>query len=366
MNKRKVLPKFPHQFFYFTGMRIRRMLIKLSTRLVPPPIAVYEKAQGFWISRAIFAACELNLADYLASGPKTINDMAALSKTDETNLYRLMRALAGEGIFRELPGKIFVNTKLSSALKDGDNSMKNMIQHQFGETGMILFTHFTDCIRTGEGNARKMLGGGAFEYLEKNPAKNEIYNKSMDDSSRLVALALLSAYDFKGIKTLVDVGGGHGIMLESILEKYPGITGILFDQSHVVDYAKEAARDPLIKERFTIIGGNFFNDTPPSADAYFLKNILHAFNDDDCVKLLKKIYSVMTQDGKLIILETLPAPDNKPAFGKLVDLVMMTGTDGGKERTAEEFSELLHRSGFKLARVIRTIAPVSVLEAIKK
>jgi ubiquinone/menaquinone biosynthesis C-methylase UbiE len=366
MNKRKVLPKFPHQFFYFTGLLIRRMLMKLTISMVPSPIAVYEKAQGFWISRAIFAACELNLADYLSSGPKSVKELAELSKTDETNLYRLMRALAGEGIFRELPGKVFVNTKLSSALKDGDNSMKNMILHQFGETGMILFTHFTDCIRTGEGNARKLLGGAAFEYLEKNPAKNKIYNKSMDDSSRMVALALLSAYDFKGIKTLVDVGGGHGILLETILEKYPGINGILFDQSHVVDCAKEATRDLAIKDRLRIVDGNFFTDNPPKADAYFMKNILHAFSDDDCMKILRKIHSVMTADGKLIILETLPAPDNKPAFGKLVDLVMMTGTDGGKERTAEEFSELLHRSGFQLARVIRTIAPVSVLEAIKK
>jgi hypothetical protein len=366
MNRRKVIPKFPHQFFYYTGLHIRRMLMKLVSRLVPPQIAVYEKAQGFWISRAIFAACELNLADHLVTGPKSIRELSILSNANEANLYRLMRALAGEAIFRELSGKIFVNTKLSLALKEGDNSMKNMILHQFGETHMILFSHFTDCIRTGEGNARKMLGGWAFEYLGKNPVKNEIYNKSMDDSSNLVALALLSAYDFKGIKTLVDVGGGHGILLESILEGYPGINGILFDQSHVVGLAKNVARDSAIEARFRIINGNFFNDTPPEADAYFMKNILHAFSDGDCMKLLKKIHSMMTPDGKLIILETLPAPDNKPSFGKLVDLVMMAGTDGGKERTVEEFSELLNLSGFKLARVIRTIAPVSVMEARKK
>jgi hypothetical protein len=366
MNKRKVLPKFPHRFFYFTGLRIRLILMRLSVRLVPPPIAVYEKAQGFWISRAIFAACELNLADLLASGPKSIEELATLSKTDKANLYRLMRALAGEGIFRELPGKVFLNTKLSSALKEGDDSMKNMILHQFGETPMILFSRFTECIRTGEGNANKMLGEGVFQYLAENPAKNEIYNKSMDDSSSMVALALLSAYDFKGIKTLVDVGGGHGILLESILEKYPGIRGILFDQHHVVDYTQEVAREPLIEHRFRIVAGNFFDDIPANADGYFMKNILHAFSDEDCLTLLKKINSVIAPGGKLIILETLPAPDNKPSFGKLVDLMMMTGTNGGKERTAGEFSELLNRSGFRLKRIIRTIAPVSVLEAVKK
>jgi hypothetical protein len=366
MNKRKVLPKFPHQFFYFTGLRIRRMLMKLSGRLVPPPIAVYEKAQGFWVSRAIVTACELDLADHLASGPKSITELAALSGTNEAFLYRLMRSLAGEGIFREFPGKIFVNNRLSSALKEGDDSMKNMIRHQFGDTGMILFSRLTDCIRTGEGNAFKMLGKGAFQYLEDNPAKNEIYNKSMDNSSHMVALALLSAYDFKGIKTLVDIGGGHGILLENILERYPDIKGILFDQDHVVDQVKEMKRALVSPERFRITSGNFFNDIPANADAYFMKNVLHAFNDEDCVKLLRKIHSAMAPGGKLIIVETTPEPDNKPSFGKLVDLIMMTGTDGGKERTREEFSELFSQSGFQLVKIIRTVAPFSVLEAVKK
>jgi len=366
MKKRKVLPEFPHQLLYFMGLRIRRMLIKISSRLVPPPLAVYEKAQGFWVSRAIVAACELNLADHLAYGPKSITELAGLSSTNDAYLYRLMRTLAGEGIFMELPGKMFVNTRLSYALKEGDNSMKYMILHQFGETNMTLFTHFTECIRTGEGNTRKMLGKGIFQYLEGNPAKNEIYNKAMDNSSSLVALALLSAYDFKGIKTLVDVGGGHGILLDCILEKYNDMKGILFDQHHVVDQAKEMIREPVLQERFQVVCGNFFNDIPASADAYFMKNILHAFSDEDCLRLLRKVHSVMAPNGKLIILETITEPDNKPSLGKLVDLLMMTGTEGGKERTKEEFADLCSRSGFRLTKIIRTIAPFSVLEAVKK
>jgi hypothetical protein len=366
MNKKYILPKFPHQFFYFIGLRIRRMLLKLSGSLVPPPMAVYEKAQGFWVSRAIVAACELNLADHLASGRKSITELAVLSGSDEANLYRLMRALAAERIFRELPGKMFVNTPLSSGLKEGDNSMKYMILHQFGETNMTLFTGFTECIRTGEGNTSKMLGKKIFQYLEENPAENEIYNKAMDNSSGLVSMALLSAYDFKGIKTLVDVGGGHGIVLANILEKYGDIKGILFDQQHVIDPARKMAGASILKERFRIVGGNFFNDIPSGADAYFMKNILHAFGDEDCLKLLGKIHSVMAPDGKLIILETVIEPDNKPSFGKLVDLLMMTGTEGGKERTFGEFSSLLNRSGFQVSKLIPTIAPLSVVEAVKK
>jgi ubiquinone/menaquinone biosynthesis C-methylase UbiE len=366
MKKRKALPAFPHQFFYFIGLRIRRMLLKFAGRLVPPPMAVYEKAQGFWISRAIVAACELNLADHLASGMKNITELAVLSGSDEANLYRLMRALAGERVFRELPGKMFVNTPLSCALKEGDNSMKYMILHQFGETNMTLFTGFTECIRTGEGNTSKLLGKKIFQYLEENPAENEIYNMAMDNSSGLVSMALISAYDFKGIKTLVDVGGGHGIVLANILEKYGDMKGILFDQQHVIDPARKMAGASILKERFHIVGGNFFNDIPSGADAYFMKNILHAFSDEDCLELLGKIHSVMAPNGKLIILETVIEPDNKPSFGKLVDLLMMTGTEGGKERTIGEFSGLLNRSGFQVSKLIPTIAPLSVLEAVKK
>jgi hypothetical protein len=366
MKKRKVLPVFPHQFFYFLGLKIRKMMLNLSVRMVPPPMAVYEKAQGFWISRALVAACELNLADHLASGPKSIAELAILSHSDETNLYRLMRSLAGEKVFKEMPGRVFTNTPVSDALKEGDNSMKYMILQQFGETNMLLFSQFTECIRTGEGNAVKLLGKKVFEYLEDNPEKNENYNKAMDNSSGMVALALLSAYDFSGIKTMVDVGGGHGILLNAILEKHHDIKGILFDQGHVTDKAAEAVPGLEMHERIQIVSGSFFDDLPSGGDAYFMKNILHAFSDEDCLKILKKIHSVMADNGKLIILETVIRPGNEPSLGKMLDLLMMTGTEGGKERSREEFEDLLNRSGFALNRIIRTIAPFSVLEAGKK
>ncbi len=329
-------------------------------------MAVYEKAQGFWISRAIVAACELDLADHLASGPKNIGELARLSNTHEANLYRLMRTLAGEGIFRELPGRMFVNTPLSSALKEGDNSMKYMILQQFGETNMMLFSQFKECIRTGEGNSRKLLGKEIFQFLEENPAKNEIYNKAMDNSSGFSVQALLSAYNFRGINTLVDIGGGHGILLAGILEKYHNIRGILFDQAHVAEPAGELIGEYVLQERLRVLQGNFFEDMPAGADAYLMKNILHAFGDEDCLKILKKVHAVMASNGKLIILEIIVTPGNHPSFGKLMDLMMMAGTEGGKERTLKEFTNLLTQSGFRLEKIIRTVAPFSVIEAFKK
>jgi hypothetical protein len=364
--KKKVLRKFPHQFSYFIGLRIRNVLNKFSGLLIPAPMAVYDKAQGFWISRAIVAACELNLAEHLADGTKHISELAKLSSSDEPSLYRLLRTLAGEGIFRELPGMNFTNTRLSSSLKEGDNSLKYMIQLHFGENQLMLFSQFTECIRSGEDNSRKFFGMSGFEYLAQNPDKDEIYNKAMDNSSGMIALALRSAYDFRGIKTLVDLGGGHGKLLISILEEHRNMRGILFEQQHVADKVVIKNLGADIAERLKIVGGNFFIDIPANADAYFMKNILHAFSDEDCLKLLRKLHSVMAVGGKLIILETIIEPDNKSSFGKRLDLVMMTGTEGGRERTREEFTTLLEHSGFLLSRVLRTVAPFSVVEAFKK
>lgn len=366
MNKHKILRKFPHQFFYFTGLRIRILLNRMFTRLVPAPLGVYEKAQGFWVSRAIVAACELNLADHLAGGPKHVAELAYLCNAHEDSLYRLMRSLAGEGVFREMPGKMFRNNRLSISLIDSDHSMKNMIMHQFGDTNMRLFSPFTDCIRSGEGNSVKVLGKRAFEFLEENLMKNEIYHNAMDQTSALVATALLSAYNFKGIKKMVDLGGGHGSLLLRILYMYPDMTGILFDQDYIVARAGLKVVIPELKDRIHITGGNFFNDIPAPADAYFMKNILHTFGDEDCALILRNIHSVINPDARLIILETIIESENKPGFGKRLDLLMMTGTEKGRERTREEFRILLDRAGFRLNRIIPTVAPFWVLEAFKK
>ena len=366
MNRQKVLRKFPHQFFYFTGLKIRRSLLKLSEKFVPAPVTLYEKAQGLWISRAIVTACELHLADLLAPGPRDIQSLSAESKTDPDFLYRLMRALAGEGIFRELSGKVFCNNTLSEALKEGENSLKYLILQQFGNNSVKLLLPLTEVVRTGENQARKIFGGNVFAYLENNPEMNEIYNKGMDNSSGMMAMALLSSYSFKGIETMVDIGGGHGLLLKFILEKYPEMTGVLFDQPHVVEKVPQPDAGSPVYGRFRVVSGNFFEDIPAGADAYFMKNVLHAFHDEECLVLLKKIHAAMPATGKLILLETVISPDNQPALGKLLDFLMMTGTEGGRERTREEFTTLLSRSGFIRIRFHRTVAPFYVIEAVKK
>ncbi len=365
MAERKRLPKFPHQLLYFTGLRIRRTIKRLYERLVPAQVAIYEKAQGHWLSMAIYTACELGVADLIGDSKVNIAELAKGSGANEQNLYRLLRALSGEGIFRELPGKRFANTRLSRAMSEGPQSSKYLLLHQFNQDGKVYLKNLPEAVRSGKGPEEYRHSTELFQLMREDPVKSEIYNKSMDQSSGMIALAVLSAYDFSGIDTLIDIGGGRGVLLAKILEQYPKMRGVLFDLPHVNAPAEETFLKNGTRSRIEIIAGDFFEDLPNGGNAYFMKNILHAFGDDDCIKLLSKIRQVMAPDGRLIILETLVRPDNRPAFGKMFDLLMMTGTEGGKERTREEFDLLFSMSGLQASRYIRSVAPFCVIEVIK-
>jgi hypothetical protein len=365
MSKRKKLPYFPHQFTYFVALRIRRILQKVSGRLVTPQMAVYEKAQGFWISRAIYTACEMGLADSLIDGPKKVSELAKIKNSDEEYLYRLLRALAGEGVFRELSGRVFSNNRLSLWLTEAEGSLKYLVLHQFNPMSTEMLVRLSESVRSGEDLAVKVLGTTGYKHHAANPRKNEIYQRSMDESSEIIALALISAYNFNGIGTLVDAGGGKGTLLANILRAFPNIRGILFDQPHVVALAEEVMKKYQTDDRMQVFGGDLFDGVPQGADAYLMKNVLHTYGDEKCIKLLKNIRESMALGGKLLILEAVVEPPNEPTFGKLVDLLMMTGTEGGKERTREEYRRLLDDSGFRISRVVRTVAPFSVIIAEK-
>jgi hypothetical protein len=350
-------------FRMINGLRV--LLRKMAGAMVPPTVAVFEKAQQTWLAKSINVACELNLADILKAGPKSISEIARECHSHEESLYRLMRALAGEGIFREMPGKVFSNTRLSAALTDDEGSMKFMIRHQLHDANWEMIGLLNHSVTTGENAARKVLGAGIFDYLSQHPEKNELYNKAMTNTSDLSASAILSACSFRRFKTIVDIGGGEGRLLAKILQKNSKAQGILFDFPHVVAGADKTFDRTGTGNRIRIMGGNFFEDIPPGGDCYLMKNILHAFDDETCIGLLKTISRRMDRQARLLIIEAVISENNKPEFGKLFDLQMLLGTDGGKERTRREFDNILSQAGFRLKKVIRTVSPFSVVEAVK-
>jgi len=328
-------------------------------------MAIFEKAQGFWIAKAISVACELNLSEIVAENEKSVEEIANASKTDPSALYRLMRALASEGIFKEIRPKVFRNNKFSNALKEQPGNLKNMIMHQLNQTNWDVVNELKYSVSSGTNAAQKLLGSDIFTHLENTPEKNELYNKAMSETSGLSSAAIVSAYSFKGIDTLADIGGGEGALLYTILQKHPSLQGVLFDLPHVVKTAEEIAGKFKVQDRVKIISGSFFESDLPIADAYLMKNILHAFDDKTCVSLLQSIGKAMNTAGKILIVEAVINEDNKPAFGKLFDLQMLIGSENGRERTESEFRTIFEKGGFRLTRVVKTVAPFSIIEGVK-
>ncbi len=365
MNRQPSVSIIPPVWFVSIINRFRFFLKKLYYRFTPAGMAVFEKSQGFWLSKALGVACELNLAEIIGDKEMDVQEIARKANAAPQALYRLMRALAGECVFKETKSGFFKNTKLSYALREAPGNPKYMILHQLNDMNWTLVNELKNSVVTGKSSAFKVFGTDAFSHLENSPEKNELYNKAMTATIGLLSNAVVSAYSFKGIDTLADIGGGEGSFLFKLMEKNPGLKGILFDLSHVVATAGKIAGEYGVKDRVEIIPGNFFDMDIPVADAYLLKNILHIFDDETCVLLLKRIGQVIPEEGKILILETVIRPDNKPHFGKMFDLEMLLGTERGKERTEEEFRQLFKEAGFKLTRVVKTVSPFSVVEGRK-
>ncbi|MCX6268667.1 MAG: methyltransferase [Bacteroidetes bacterium] len=208
-------------------------------------------------------------------------------------------------------------------------------------------------------------GKETYAFLKDHPEEYLVFDKSMSNLSDLGLAPVLSAYDFSPFKTITDIGGGEGFLLANILHINPESRGILFDTPEALEKASEMLGRYQVENRTTIISGNFFNTIPETGDLYILKNIIHNWSDQQSVDLLTKISQSMVQNGRLLIIEMVVPPGNKPSLSKLLDIQMMATMAGGKERTALEYRKLLEQSGLTLTRIIPTIAPISLIEARK-
>ncbi|MEI6766855.1 MAG: methyltransferase [Bacteroidota bacterium] len=365
MQKKNKSKKLPPMFVINMTDGLRRFFIGLGQKMFPADFVLMEYATNFWIAKSIGVAAELNIADLLAAGPRPVTELAAETATDEHNLYRLLRALAGQGIFKESKGKVFSNTKLSNALLEEKQSMKYFIQHHLGDNNWEFVGDMRECVRTGVNAIQRKHGLSPFEFLERNPKSNVLFNRAMSNSSEMAAEVMSSSFPFGKYNIIADIGGGAGYLLAHILHKNRNIRGILYDLPHVVTQAGIQMRKFAVADRCLVLEGNFFKNIPGNADLYIVKNILHDWNDEDCIKILKNIYASMPDGAKLLVIDAVLKPDNKPAFGKLLDLQMMIGTNGGKERTREEFETVFNASGFHLARVIGNPTPFSFIEGVR-
>jgi hypothetical protein len=341
----------------------------LQARPVPPSAIAGRLAMGYIASQAVSVATKLGVADVLSKGALTSREVALATGTEPSTMYRLLRALAAFDVVKDLGATRFELTPVGDCLRaDVSNSIRSLVLMTGSESWWQAFGALDACVRTGQ-NAYRILHGleSSFAYYEKHPDAARVFDDAMSANSALVGATAARAYDFSGVGRVVDVGGGHGKVLASILKAHPSLTGVLFDLPRVVEGAPAFLAREGVADRCEAAGGDMFVSVPAGGDVYVLSHVIHDWDDEHSIKVLQTCRRAMAPSAKLLILDRVMPERIEPSpmvqGYVLLDLRMMVGTVGGRERTADEFKSLLGAANLELARVIPTPAPVSVIEA---
>ena len=356
--------KLPPVCFIRMINSFRYSLLWLNKRLFPANIVIYEHFQFFWLLPCLRVAAELNIAGIIDEKPMSVNELAEATGSNPENLSRLIRALSSQGIFKQKKGSIY-NTNFSRSLMDGKGSLRYLIMQHLGTLNWTVFNELSYSIRSGQDAFSKVYGERIYDFLSRNPREYELFDRSMTNLTELAIEPILSVYNFSPFTILADIGGGEGLLLSSVLFKYPKLTGVLFDTPEGLTNSNKIIEKYGVADRIKRVTGNFFDSAPKGADAYLLKNVLHNWSDEESIKILSNVSSVLPDHGKILILEMVLKEDNRPSFGKLIDIQMMVFMQAGKERTLKEYKFLLKSAGLKINRIIATISPLSIIEAVK-
>ncbi|WP_437224476.1 methyltransferase [Planctomicrobium sp. SH661] len=329
------------------------------------PNQLDQMITGYWVSQAIYAASKFQIADHLKAGPRSVAELAELSSTHAPSLYRLLRALASFGIFSEGEDGRFSLTPLAEPLQSDVPGSKRALALMSGDEQFRAWGEIDHSIRTGETAFDKVFGKPIFDYLGEHPDKAQIFDAAMVGIHGREASAILDSYDLSGLSVVADIGGGNGSQLTAILQRYPHLKGILFDLPHVIERAREKIHAAGLQDRCTLTTGSFFESVPTGADAYIMRHIIHDWDEEKCLAILRNCHRAMSADSKLLVVESVIPPGNDPFPGKLLDLVMLI-IPGGKERTEAEYRSLFDQAGFDLVKIVPTDSGVSVIEGRKR
>lgn len=329
----------------------------------PVPAQILQIITNFWTSRAVYVFAKLGIPDLLKSGPKTVQELASATKMHARSLYRVLRALAGIGFVSATADGRFSQTPLSEILvTDAPGSLRWFTVSELGQEHYPAWGNLMHSVKTGEIAFDNFFGVDIWKYFEQNPEDGAVFNNSMSGVTAATNEEILALYDFSSFGTVVDVGGGHGGLISSILKANPKLKGVLFDAPQVIEGARPKIEAAEVADRCQTVAGDFFKSVPAGGDAYVMKWIIHDWDDERAITILKHIRNKMSRNGKVIIVDCVVPENNEADFSKFFDLNMLVMT-GGKERTEKEFSQLLGAAGFKLLRVIPTKVPTSIVEA---
>ena len=315
------------------------------------------------VAFGIGALARLGAPDHMSETPMPVESIAAKCEALPDRLYRLLRMLASIGVVAQ-DGRNFALTPVSALLrKDAPGSLHNMAVMFTDHWVTNAYINLAPAIRDGRDGVTHAFGKNAWELFPEIPEQAHRFQLAMTDFTANLAGPLLDAYDFSSIATLADVGGGHGTLIAAILKRYPTMQGVLFDLEPVIDGAKSAGLFAGCENRIRYEVGSFLETAPSACDAYIMKHIIHDWDDERCRTILSHIRKQMAPHGKVLLYEMVVPETNDPDPSKMLDIEMLIATAGGKERTAVEFEALIQSAGLRLARIVPTHSPMSLIEA---
>jgi hypothetical protein len=324
---------------------------------------MFQLLNGVFTVGAIACLARLGIPDLVEHGPKSADELATAVGADPLTLYRLMRATACVGVLSEGPDGKFSETPLSAVLRSNANpSLRAFaIMHSLDWHG-LGWSELEYSVRTGKPALDKIYGMPIFQFFEQRTEDGKLFNQAMSDLSTIDSPAVAGAYSFGEIHSIVDVGGGHGLLLATILAGNPHLKGTLYDMPHVVAGAHEGPLKSMM-ERCTLASGDMFSSVPAGADAYIMKHIIHDWPDDACIQLLKACRKGVNPHGRLLVVDSVIHPGNDFSPGKFLDLQMLIFPNGC-ERTEKQFRDLFVAAGWQLRRIIPTAAADSIVEGV--
>lgn len=332
---------------------------------MPPDAHLMQIAVGCFLTQAVYVAAKLGIADLLQEKSEKVGELARKTNTHEQSLYRVLRALVSVGVFTETEPQVFALNPPADLLRtDAPGSMRDAAIFMGERWHWDVYGEMLYSVQTGKVAWEHVHGQDAFTYLQQNPDQYEIFNRAMTSLSANALSAIVEAYDFNAVAKLADIAGGHGMLLAGFLRANPELKGVLFDLPEVIEGAPALLKREGVAERVELATGDFFESVPSGVDAYIMKFIIHDWDDERAVKILKNINSAAPDEGRLLLVEMVVPEDNGPHFSKIQDLEMLV-SPGGVERTETEYRDLLAQAGFELRRIIPTKSPLSIIEAFK-
>jgi O-methyltransferase domain/Dimerisation domain len=335
---------------------------------VSPSAVMFHLIVGFRVSRTIFVAAKLGLADLLKDGPRTSEQLARSTGTHAPSLYRVLRALVSIGVFSGDDEQGFVLTPLGNTLRsDAPGSLRHWAMLVLGNEHYQAWGDLAHSVKTGESAFRHIFGANTYEYVSQHPEHAKVFNEAMANLTGFYNAAVRDCYSFSGIGKVVDVGGGDGSLVIALLQANPGMKGIVFDLPQVAERAKQRMREAALEERCEVISGDQFVSVPSGGDIYILSRCVNSFNDARVIQLLKNCRAAMAKKSKLLLIErVLPArlEDSITAHRAFMSDLNMLVNSGGQERTETEHGALLEAAGFRVTSVVPTESEMSVVECV--